>query len=224
VSVASVPYSLPVRGLEELYPGIQGAEVRLSASHLSGCGDWSLPLRELFALATICSHMRPRCVYEIGTYTGAATLALAMNTPPDARIVTLELGERERAAWGGEAAMFSVGALYRGTPYEPKVHPLFGDSLTFDHSPYFDSMDLVLIDANHTYPFVRQDTESAFRLVRRGGAIIWDDYIWSPEHPECEGVTRCLNELACSRPIFQIRGTRLAIYREGVASAAQDRL
>jgi predicted O-methyltransferase YrrM len=85
-------------------------------------------------------------------------------------------------------------------------------------------MDLVLIDANHTYPFVRQDTESAFRLVRRGGAIIWDDYIWSPEHPECEGVTRCLNELACSRPIFQIRGTRLAIYREGVASAARDRL
>jgi len=216
-----MPRLLPVRGLGELFPGIQSTEVRFPVSLLEGRGEWTLPLAELSTLIAICSHTRPRRIYEMGTYTGTATLAMAMNTPRSTEIFTLDLDPAETAALGltpdgTDASRFIVGSSYRGTPFESRVCQLTGNTMTFDHSPYYRTMDLVFIDANHTYPFVKNDTENAFKLLRSGGSIIWDDYAWDERHPECAGVTQCLNELAPSRPVFQIRGTRLAIYLDRI--------
>lgn len=230
--VAEMPpeasWLLPVRGLGELFPGIEVTEVRFPVSRLVRQGEWTLPLAELLTLAAICRYTRPQRIYEMGTYTGATILGMAMNAPYDAEVFTLDLDAAERAALrtsvdGADASAFVVGAHYRDTPFASRVHQLFGNTVTFDHSPYYGSMDLVLIDANHTYLFVKRDTENAFRLIRPGGIIVWDDYVWEAKHRECAGVTQCLNELAASRPVFQIRGTRLAIYLDGMPGRAEAR-
>lgn len=72
----------------------------------------------------------------------------------------------------------------------------------------------ISIDAVHTYDFVKLDTENAFKLLKPGGIIICDDYLWDECSLECAGVTRYLNELGESKHCFQISGTRLAIYKD----------
>lgn len=64
---------------------------------------------------------------------------------------------------------------------------------------------------NHTYDFVRVDSEHALAMLRPGGLIVWDDYVWTERAPECAGVTRRVNELAVTRPVRRIAGTRLAL-------------
>src|SRR3712207_7586966 len=56
-------------------------------------------------------------------------------------------------------------------------------STLFPYTTLFRSIDLVIVDANHSYDFVKADTEKAFAMLRPGGIIIWDDYVWD-EHPE----------------------------------------
>ena len=73
-------------------------------------------------------------------------------------------------------------------------------------------MDLVFIDANHAYSFVKADTATAFKLLATGGVIVWDDYVWLPEYPECDGVATFLHEFSKSKPCFRLSNTRLAVY------------
>ena len=46
----------------------------------------------------------------------------------------------------------------------------------------------MLVDAGHEYEFVKADTETALRLIRPGGTILWDDY-----DPGWPGVVRAVD-------------------------------
>ena len=217
VSTPKELFVLPQRSLNDLFPGIEATEVRIRADEIYGRDEWALPLPELLTVAVICNHIRPRRIFEIGTYKGSSTLLMAMNTPPQTEIFTLDLdpSERDTHRHGlgvGGFPSFTVGLAYQGTPFTEKIRQLFGNSVAYDYDPFRGTIDLVLIDADHSYDFVKTDTENAFTLLRPGGIIIWDDYSWDERHPECSGVTRSLNELSESRPCYQIAGTRFALY------------
>lgn len=196
-----VQFSLPSLALNELFPGIDSRLVTVPVTELYRPRDMVVPLADLLTLAAICRHLRPRRVFEIGTYTGSSTLLMAMNLPDQTEILTLDLEPSE-----------TVGSVYRGTNQVSKIRQLYGNSLTFDFGPFRDSVDLVFVDANHTYDCVKSDTEKAFELLRPNGVIIWDDYRWLECHSECSGVTLLLNELQERRKIFSLAGTRFAIY------------
>jgi Predicted O-methyltransferase len=196
-----VQFSLPERTLEELFPGVESMLVTTHVSELYRPRDMVVPLPELLTLAGICRYLKPRRIFEIGTYTGSSTLVMAINTPDDTEIFTLDLEPSEK-----------IGSVFRDKPNSSKIQQLYGNSLTFDYTPYERSLDLVLVDANHSYECVRSDTEKAFTMLRPGGVIVWDDYRWLEIHSECAGVTLCLNELQTRRPLFSIAGTRFAIY------------
>jgi predicted O-methyltransferase YrrM len=212
---ARAEFLLPTRPLAELLPGAAEVDVTFPASQVARRRDMVLPLAELLTVAALCRHLMPRRVFEIGTYTGSTTLLMAMNTPDDATIATLDLPPATPLAddaKGGQTPTFTAGSAYRGTIHERKITQLYGDSRTFDFSPWFGTIDLVLVDANHTYPFVKADSTTAFKLIRAGGVIVWDDYVWSPEYPECAGVAEYLHELRKSTTCYHIAGTRLAAY------------
>ena len=71
---------------------------------------------------------------------------------------------------------------------------------------------MVFVDASHAYEAVLSDSRQAFRMIRPGGLIIWDDY--HPVHGI--GVMKALAELSDEQPIAWIRGTRLAIHYANV--------
>jgi SAM-dependent methyltransferase len=211
---------LPVRSLSELFPGIGEITVDLPIAQLER-PPGTLPLTELLVICATTRFLKPRRVFEIGTFRGASTVLLARHAPDGAEIFTLDLPPRETATRfaidNGDitGVPFTVGEYYRGTPYEAKVKQLFGDSATFDYSPYAHDIDFVFVDGNHAYDNVKVDSMNAFELLKPGGTIIWDDY-----HPEWgAGVMRALHELR-DRGLYRIAGTRFVAYVDASGSRA----
>jgi predicted O-methyltransferase YrrM len=209
----SNPAELPARSLRELFPDIDAMTVEFPVRRL--CPERSMVQpTELLALAAVCKYVRPRVVFEIGTYKGACTLVMAMNTPADTEILSLDLPPEARVTkypLAGDVLdlPYVAGELYRDTPFKERIRQLFGDSASFEFGPYEGRIDLLFIDGNHTYENVKRDTEAGFRMLRPGGVIVWDDY-----HPDWgRGVMRTLHEIT-DRRVFQVPGTRFAIYRD----------
>jgi predicted O-methyltransferase YrrM len=166
-------------------------------------------------LCALAKLLDCRTAFEIGTYRGEMTWLLAHNLP-GLRVLTLDLPNLEAADHtaleltdrGQYFTHWDRGVRYAGTPEAARITPLSGDSATFDFAPYQEKMDLVFIDASHSYSYAQSDTEAALRMLSPRGAIVWDDYTYYP------GVYTFVNELAPSLdpPVFHILETRLAVY------------
>lgn len=209
----AVEFRVPERSIDQLVPGASKIPVQLFGSQVR-THPWQMPVDELAVLAVICRDLAPRTVFEIGTFTGGSTLAMAANTPDETRILTLDLDPRTTMTAEQRAGSpdYSAGSLFAGTRYQKRIRQLIGDSQTFDFRAYYDTAELVFIDAVHTYDHVARDTTNALRILQSGGTIVWHDYRWNDDAPECAGVTECVNELADSGvECFQIIGTRFAI-------------
>lgn len=92
-----------------------------------------------------------------------------------------------------------------------KIVQLHGDSRTFDYESYARSIDLVFVNAGHTYDLVANDTRHALTLLRPGGVIIWHDFA-----PKSRDVVQLGREFARERPLFWIEDTALLAYIDGV--------
>ena len=168
--------------------------------------DGSVSPLELMVIAKMVRFFNPRTLFEIGTLDGRTTLNLAANCSPNARVYTLDLPKEElkrtklTLAPGdrGFIEKDRSGSRFQGTDVHPRITQLFGDSATFDFSPFYNSVDFVFIDGSHSYPYVLNDSKVVLRLLRNGkGVILWHDYAgW-------EGVTRALNELFSQTKEFQ---------------------
>lgn len=207
--------------LDEVFP----AELEQGRIELERfLGQWgNVSVEEVCKIALIVRWLKPRAVFEFGTYNGMTTLQIALNAPDDCVLRTLdvppqaaamlEVGEIDRHL-AQKLGFFDVpiGGFFKGHRVEPRIQQLWGDSLAFDSSPFEGSIDLVYVDAGHTYPYVIADSLSAFRMVRPGGVILWHD-CYQVLHPD---VLQALCEFAeKGRQIHHLRGTCLAVYREG---------
>jgi len=179
----------------------------------------NVTIYELMAIILLVQARQPKSLFEIGTFDGRTTLNLAANSPQEAHVHTLDLPNT-----GLEQTRFRLeeiekkyidkpvsGSRLLGRPEASKVTQLYGDSATFDFSPYLNQIDFVFVDASHAYQYVLSDSRKALQLLRRGkGAILWHDYNRSDCWP---GVTQALDELYSHSPEFsqmkQIEGTSL---------------
>jgi predicted O-methyltransferase YrrM len=205
-------FRLPERDILALLPLAETTDLGLMAlqrrKHL-----WQMPLDELAILSLLARGTKPAAIFEIGTFTGASTLALLAGSLQQARVTTLDwnphrfLPPEQAKIW----PKYDSGELFAGLPQAAQIQQLYGDSTTFDFSPYERQFDLVFIDGAHDYPHVSRDTQNALTLLRPGGSIVWHDYRWGPDAPECIGVTDCVHELAdAGFACVQVAGTRFA--------------
>lgn len=169
---------------------------------------------EQYVLGALARLKQPKRVFEIGTYDGATTLLLARNC--DAEILTLDLPP-ERAAVIASVVeeernvTEGVGGRFRGEPEAERITQLLGDSRMLDFSPWYGTVDLVLIDAGHDYESAKADTETALKLLSPNGVAVWDDYqIGWP------GVVRAVEETGVA--VVRIAGTDFAVYDRGSAA------
>ena len=201
---------IPVRRLAELCP--QPGRVEVDIGPLT---DGNPTAIELFCLGAIVRASGARCIFEIGTFDGTTTLQLALNSPEDAVVWTLDLPaenlDRTRYSVLPQERAYIMkpasGARLQGTPAAAKVRQLFGDSATFSFAPYLGRMDLVVVDGSHALDYVHSDSANALALARPGGWIVWHDYgVW----PE---VTAGLHEFAPRLPLVRLEGTSLVVGR-----------
>lgn len=178
---------------------------------------------ETHFLATIVDGYAPKTIFEIGTYNGFTTLHMAVNSPADCKIYTLDLppGYDLSQAKGNSYDDILVMQLsqdniakrfYKKHPLSSKVVELFGDSSKFDFSPYYGKIDLVFIDGNHSTEFVRKDSENAFKLVSENGLIVWHDF----DYIIHKDVFTYLKSLSKVHPIYSVLNTRFAIYGKNI--------
>jgi predicted O-methyltransferase YrrM len=190
----------------DLFPDIEGLPIELGEVAYRRS---NMDPMEQFCIRAMLGILEPGLIFEIGTYDGATTLAMA-RAAPTAEVITLDLppdfsgpstveSESDNVRSGG------VGNRFRNRPESERITQVLGDSRTFDFSPWEGRADLVLVDANHEYEYAKVDTASALRLVRPGGWVLWDDY--SSGWP---GVVRAVDETGLD--VVHLTGTGIAAW------------
>jgi predicted O-methyltransferase YrrM len=172
---------------------------------------------DLQYLSSIVKCYPIKTIFEIGTFDGCAATHMMMNTqfPEQCSLYTLDLPSNETDSdYGYDPGNSGFWELRRAGYYinrytQSGITQLFGDSLEFDFSPYFASMDLIFIDGNHNMPYIQKDTENALKMLKSNGVIVWHDYYGIPG----EAITDYLNQLSKGIQIFRIEKTSLAFYQ-----------
>jgi len=193
--------------------------------------EWFRPVASLTAdlvsMCMICQILKPRVIFEIGTFHGAGALHWAANAP-GAEVYTLDLPpsgspsmsvtevdwEHIREHAETEKMDFTENAEAQ------RIHCLYGDSASFDFSPFAGKVDLFFIDGAHSYEYVRNDTLRAFSCCKPGSVVAWHDY----GRAGFNGVSKWLHELSRDgREIYRIPGGSLAYTRAaGLAEHAHQ--
>jgi predicted O-methyltransferase YrrM len=159
-------------------------------------------------------------ITEIGTFDGRTALNLAINAPPGVSIATLDLPADQPSALAIEESERryvdkpAPGARLRNCRGPWRAHAdrvvlLRRDSATFEWPPHYGRAGLVFVDGSHAYDYARKDSETAMRLVKPGGIVLWHDYgVWP-------GVTQAIEELEAARRLglVHIRGSSLVFWR-----------
>lgn len=206
----------PCRSIFEILP--EAGRVRAEIEHIPS--DVILtPLEQLACLVLLTKALRPTTIFEIGTFRGRTALNFALNAPPDARVFTLDLPPDDRMDAAtrtnfSDARIISesrTGRDYHGSDVEGKIVQLYGDSSTFDFSPYFGKVDLVYVDGAHDYDAVRIDSENAIRMLRPGGYALWDEFC---NYGDYNDVTRAVIDTVPKGQVVHVANTQLAVYRK----------
>ncbi|MEO5904095.1 MAG: class I SAM-dependent methyltransferase, partial [Gemmatimonadaceae bacterium] len=128
--------------------------------------DGNVTDRELVVLNSLVRASGARAIFELGTFDGRTTRNFAANCSPGGRIWTIDLPRAsmnvlEAPLHAHEAKYVDKeqsGGRYRGTPEEPRIEQLYGDSGSYDFSSFAGAMDFVFVDASHAYKYVVNDS------------------------------------------------------------------
>ena len=176
--------------------------------------DGNISLYELNVISMISKLHARNNVFEIGTFDGRTTLHLALNSPINCCIFTLDLPAKQIDEVKYPLATYEKvyvnkpvsGSRFLGHPLSSKIKQMYGDSATFDFSPYHNLCDIVFVDGSHAYEYVLNDTVQAIKLLtKEGGIILWHDCgIWN-------GVTQFMNAFNQKFPnkLVQVNGTSI---------------
>ena len=162
-------------------------------------------------------------IFEFGTCSGKTAYLMALNSPKNAKIVTLTLGPQnlsdlKRDKLDNKFSFRNIinesiyeKFLFSETEYENKINVIFQNSLNFDENNYIGAFDLIFIDGGHTYSIVKNDSEKSFKMLNENGIILWHDFI--PGKETSKNVVNYINSISKEKKIFHIKNTSLCYYR-----------
>jgi predicted O-methyltransferase YrrM len=168
---------------------------------------------ELAILAKLIVRFKPRRIFEFGTFDGRTTLNMAVNAPA-ATVYTLDLPRSDMNSTNlpVESAdrtyidKSASGRRFAESQHGHRIVQLYGDSATFDYTPYASNMDFIFVDGAHSFEYVSSDSANALQMLAKDGVIAWHDYASWP------GATKALNALyRAGQHLRWIEGTSLAV-------------
>ncbi len=144
---------------------------------------------EILQLAKILQASAPKRSLEVGTNYGGTLFLLCTLSPPDAKIISVDLPS---GPFGGGYPR-RKGLLFRRFPTGgQQLHLIRADS----HSPETKErvlrildgaqLDFVFLDGDHTYCGVRRDFQMYAPLVRSGGIVAFHDIATYKRESECQ--------------------------------------
>lgn len=183
-------------------------------------GHWgNVSIEELCKICLITNFIKPKRVLEIGTYNGMTTLQIALNSPKDSIIYTLDLPDDVAAKLElseldnhivkhfREKFGTTTGSYFKDRN-DVNIIQLLGDSSTFNYDSLDCKFDLIFIDAAHDYANKKIDTDNALGLINKGGVILWHNF----QDVTCPDVTKYLADISIDHKLYHLRNTSLAVY------------
>lgn len=179
-------------------------------------------ITEIPYLALLATGSGTRCIFEFGTCNGFSTVHLARNVDDGGNVFTLDLPPNtdyetldhlsasqkyEDVVTNQRVQADGTGRHFVGKDAYSHVTQLFGDTMTFDYSPWHGKVGLCFVDAGHSYEYVKSDTENAFRMLADDGIIVWHDF--DILHRD---IYAFLNGLSKDHRLYYIENTSLAVY------------
>lgn len=174
---------------------------------------------ELLVINLLVKEFNPKNMLEIGTFNGRTALNLAVNSAPDAKVYTIDLPKTISPVLrlAADSRQFIdkeiIGERFLNQNTS-KIIQLYGDTATFDFTPYFNTIDMVFIDGAHSFEYVMNDSRIALKLLRQGkGLILWHDYNTSKDH---KGAAKALHKIQSENPefkMFHIKNTSLVFLK-----------
>lgn len=146
----------------------------------------------------IVSQLSPRRILEIGSYEGRSTCWMIENCKHndglemhcvdiwdiDPNLQGKEMSKaEERFDNNINVAMKKAGTPAKIVKHKKKSAVALSEFLVDINYKRVEPFDLIYIDGSHTAPDVLSDAVMSFHVVKPGGMIIFDDYLWQNEQP-----------------------------------------
>ena len=149
---------------------------------------------------------------------------MALNSPEDTKITSITLNPNNNSGFIMNKKDNQISHrniinesiydkfLFSGTNVEKKIEVIFKNSLDFQHDNLRNKVDLVFIDAGHTYSVVKNDTEKSFDMLKSNGIIIWHDYV--PGKKSSNDIVKYLNQISKEKKIYHIKNTSMCFFQK----------
>lgn len=144
---------------------------------------------EIAELGRLLQAAAPKRSLEIGTNYGGTLLLLCQLSPPDAKIISVDL---PAGRFGGGYPRRKVPLFRRFPRAAQQLHLIRADS----HSPRTkeqvlrilggEPLDYLFIDGDHTYSGVQHDFQMYAPFVRSGGIVAFHDIVVHKRETDCE--------------------------------------
>ncbi len=169
----------------------------------------SLPT-DLMLLAGLAEGIDNCAYFEIGTWRGESVATIASRA---SSCFSLCLSEKEMLELGMHAG--TIAAHMQFSKGLTNVTQLRGDSRSFDFKKLNRKFDLIFIDGDHHYEFIKSDTENVFRyLVHDKSMVVWHDYGFHPDRVRFEVLAAILDGVGAERAgqVYHVGHTKCAIF------------
>lgn len=172
-------------------------------------GGGSIPT-DIMLLKALAQNIKNCSYFEIGTWRGESVVNVADVAK---ECYTLNLSKKEIK----ELQLSEKYAELHGffSKEKDNITHLFGNSVTYDFKKLNKKFDLVFIDGDHTYEFVKTDTKNIFKhLTHEKTIVVWHDYALHPEKVRSEVLAGILDGIPPNKKdhIYHVSNTMCAIY------------
>lgn len=196
--------SLPVVEIDSLIP-----EFNEQLHSFTFLGGGSMPT-DIMLLQALAKQIKDCSYFEIGTWRGESVCHVA---PHAKEAFTLNLSSEEILDLGMPKAYADLHGFF-SKGIENVTH-LYGNSLNYDFKALGRKFDLIFIDGNHKYDFVKNDTQKVFEhLVKEDTIVVWHDYAFDPENIRPEVLLGILDGVpnAVKSNLYHVSNSMCAIY------------
>lgn len=195
---------LPVVELDAIIPDF--SETLNVFAFLDGS---SLPT-DIALLKGLCRRI-PSCRYfEIGTWRGESVANVA-EIAEECYTMDLPISDRKKHGFC-EQQVLQHG--FFSCNLKNVVH-LYGNSLEFDFASLQKKFDVIFIDGNHHYEYVKNDTLKVFKhLVHEQSVVVWHDYAFNPEKIRYEVLAGILDGIPAlhKNDLYHVSNTLCAVF------------
>ncbi|TXD54285.1 MULTISPECIES: class I SAM-dependent methyltransferase [unclassified Polaribacter] len=190
--------------IEELIP-----DFNENLTTYSFLGGGSIPT-DIMLLKALCKQIANCSYFEIGTWRGESVINVAEVAK---ECYTLNLSNEEIIALGLPQKYADLHGFY--SKGKNNIKHLLGDSMFYDFKKLNKKFDVIFIDGNHSYTYVKNDTEKVFKhLLKENTVVIWHDYAYNPEEIRPEVLLGILDGVPEKEKtnLYHVSNTLCAIY------------